>query len=806
MLTNYIAVSLRNLRGRKGYAFINITGLAVGMAAFFLISLFIQDELSYDRFHDKADRIYRVALEGTSRDGPLNTAQSATNWAPAFESELPEVERAIRIKPPNQMWLVAYENRKFFEKGFIFADSTVLDVFDFKLLQGSPEEILAVPLSVVLSESMAEKYFGDEDPIGEMLRLDNAYDFTITGVMADFPEQAHFQADFLASMSTLRQLPIYGPNYLDQPLIIQIYTYLLLAPGADPEVVTAKISDYIQRTIGPQLQSVSIEIEPLLQPLTDIHLRSNLDQEIRPNSSMATVLTLSAIAFFILMIACINYMNLATARSAGRAREVGMRKVLGADRGQLIRQFLGESLVLSSFSVIVSVILLLIVLPSFNTLTGKSLTLLSAGLIPAIGVIVAIVLICGVVAGSYPALFLSAFRPVAVLKGSSARATGSVRVRQVLVVFQFATSIVLIAATAVVFRQLEFTRNMQLGFDKENVIVVEMTDPLIRNEYQTLRERVAALPSVLSASASSSAPGFLIQRQFIRPQSASPEEQTFAQSFMVDYDFVETMGMELVSGRSHSRDHPSDTLGAFILNQEAVATLGWELSEDVIGRELTWNMGLNGTINGPVIGVVKDFHSESLHQTIEPTVITIMNQQAYFYLFVRTQAGRARETISGVKRIWNELYPAYVYQYSFLDDDVERMYAADQQLGTLFGGFASLAIIIACLGLFGLASFSAEQRTKEVGIRKVMGASVPAVTMLLTREFAWYVLSAFAVGAPIAYFGMQQWLNTFVYRTDFGLGTLFLVGLLALVIAVLTVGYQTLRAALANPADALRHE
>jgi len=481
MFKNYIAVALRNLRNRKGYAFINISGLAIGMAAFFLISLFVKDELSYDRFHDKADRIYRVALEGTSRDGPLNTAQSATNWAPAFEADIPEIERAVRIKPPNQMWLVAYENRKFFEKGFIFADSTVLDVFDFELRQGSPEKILAVPLSVVLSESMAEKYFGDADPIGETLRLDNAYDFTVTGVMADFPEQTHFQADFLASMSTLRQLPIYAPNYLDQPLIIQIYTYLLLAPGADPEVVTAKINEYIQRTVGPLLQTVSIQLEPVLQPLTDIHLKSNLDQEIRPNGSMATVMTLSSIALFILLIACINYMNLATARSAGRAREVGMRKVLGADRRQLIRQFLGESLVLSSFSVAVSIILLLLVLPSFNTLTGKSLTLLSAGLLPAIGLIVGLVIICGVVAGSYPALFLSAFRPVTVLQGSSARATGSVRLRQTLVVFQFATSIVLIAATAVVFQQLEFTRNMQLGFDKQNVIVVELTDPLIRN-------------------------------------------------------------------------------------------------------------------------------------------------------------------------------------------------------------------------------------------------------------------------------------------------------------------------------------
>lgn len=801
MIKSYVSVALRNLRSHRGYSFINILGLAIGMAAFFLISLFVRDELSYDRHHENADRIYRVVLEGTSRDGPLNSAMSATNWAPLFESTIPEIERAVRLKPPQQMWLVANENRKFFEKGFIFADSTVLDVFDFEIVQGSPDEILAVPFSVIITESMAEKYFGTEDPLGKLLRLDATYDFTVTGIMKDIPEQSHFDADFVASMSTLRT-PIYGNNFLTRPLTIQIFTYLLLSPGADPGVVTAKIDESIQSTLGSILQAVGITIEPVLQPLTSIHLGSHLDNEIQANGSMGNVLTLSAIALFFLLIACINYMNLATARSASRAREVGMRKVLGANRRQLIGQFLGESTVLSGLAVVLAVLFLFVALPGFNTLTGKSLTLLSAGLLPSVGVFLGIVVVCGILAGSYPALFLSAFKPVTVLKGSSGRSMGSTRVRQVLVIFQFATSIALIAATVVVFQQLEYAQSKQLGFDKENVVVVELSDPQIRNNYQALRERVAALPSVASASASSSAPGFLIQRQFIRPESAAQDEQTFAQSFMVDYDFIETMGMEIVAGRSHSRDFPSDTLGTFILNEEGVKTLGWDSAESAIGQRIDWGRGLIG----PVVGVVKNFHAESLHQSIEPAVITIINEQAYFYLIVRTLSGRTAEAITGVEQIWNDLYPAYVYQYTYLDDDVARLYSSDQQLGSMFGGFASLAIFIACLGLFGLASFSAEQRTKEVGIRKALGASVNSVILLLTREYAIYVLLSFVVAAPLSYFAMQRWLDTFVYRIDFNFGTLILVGLAALVISLATVIFQTSRAATANPVDALHHE
>lgn len=801
MFRNYISIALRNLRTRKGYAFINITGLAVGMASFFLISLFIQDELSYDQFHENSDRIYRLALQSNTRNGTTNTAFSAPAWAPDLEAEIPEIERAIRIKPPQQMWMVNYETKQFYEKGFIFADSTVFDVFDFNLVRGDVHEVLAVPFTVVVSESVALRYFGADDPLGKTINLDSAYDFVITGVMEDYPEQSHFTADFLASISTLRT-PIYGNNFLDLPTNPLIYTYLLLSEGSDPAIVEDKITEYFDRRLGPLLTGVGVSFKPILQPVTDIHLKSNLEAEIQANGSMTTVITLAAIALFILLIACINYMNLATARSAGRAREVGMRKVLGAERGQLVRQFLGESMVMASVSVVFAILFLVAILPTFNGMIGKNLSIMSVGLAPSMGLLVAIVLVCGLAAGSYPALFLSSFQPADVLKGASSKTTGSNVLRRGLVVFQFTTSIVLIAATVVVFMQLEYTRDKNLGFDKENLLVIQLTDPVIRNEYQVLRQRVEALSSVKSVSASQTGPGYLSQYQPVRRQSVAAQDQEFDLTFLSDFDFVETLGMKMVAGRSHSKDHPSDSLGAFIINEEAVNSLGFASAEEAINQ----NMVVFGGLTGPVIGVVENFHSKSLHQQMEPAIITIVNQQAFFYLFVRTEATRTREAIMDVGQVWAEMFPAYVYEYTFLDQDMQKMYAADIQLGRLFGGFSLLTILIACLGLFGLASFTAEQRTKEIGVRKVMGASVSSLMMMLVRDFTIYVVIAFAFGAPIAYIGMQRWLSTFAYATTFGIGTLLLVGMLALVISAMTVSYQSFRAAITNPVNSLRRE
>lgn len=802
MFRNYLQIALRTLQKQPGYAFINVFGLAVGMAAFFMIALFLSEELSYDRHFSDPDSIYRWAAEGSFRTGPVNTAASSSGWGPGLAENVPEIESVVRMKPPNQMWLVSRDDLKFLEKGFVFIDSAAFDVFGFNLITGT-QDALRAPFSLVITESMADKYFGEQDPMGQVLRLDNAYDFTVTGVMRDAEGPSHFKADFLASFTTL-QTPIYGPGFLNNQFNFAVYTYLKLRPGADPTLVREKADAYLDQAIGEQMAAAGAEIHTLLQPLTSIHLESHLDNEILPNGSMTTIWALSAIALFILAIACINYMNLATARSAQRAREVGIRKTMGAERPQLIRQFMGESVVLSLLSMLLAIVLVYVFLPTFNTAANTDLSLLSGGLLTAVVTFVGIAVLCGVAAGSYPALFLSRFQPVTVLKGAHGSAASGGGLRRVLVIFQFAISIILIVATVVVFRQLNFTRDMDLGFDREQVIVVQLTDPGIRQQYRQFRDRVSELPSVASVSASSGAPGFLLQNTPAFPEGGSAEDSYMMQSFITDFDFIETMGMELVAGRDLDRDRPADTLGVFLVNETAVAEFGWT-PEEALNRPLTLLAG-GAPFEGEIVGVVQDFHAQSLHDPISPSMIGIFNEQSYQYALIRTRAGQTREAIDAIGRIWGTLYPAYIYQYSFLDDDVDALYAADLQLGRLFGGFSFLTILIACLGLFGLASFTAERRTKEIGVRKVMGAETREIVILLAKDFTKFVGVAFLVASPLAWIGMNRWLDSFQYRVDFGIGSLLMVGLGVLLIALLTVGYQTIKASLANPVDALKYE
>ena len=801
MFRNYIQIALRTLKRKPGYAFINVFGLAVGMAAFFAISLFLSEELSYDRHFDQPEDVYRWAIEGSFRTGPVNTAMSSSGWGPGLLESVPEIESVTRMKPPLQMWLVARDDVKFLEKGFVFIDSTAFDVFGFDLVTGT-EDALRAPYSVVLTESMASKYFGMQDPMGQVIRLDNQYDFTVTAVIRDQAGPSHFKADFLASFTTLRT-PIYGVDLTTGDFNFAVYSYMKLRTGTDPEVVREKADAYIDQTIGEQLSAIGADVNSLLQPLTSIHLESHLDNEILPNGSMTTVWALSAIALFILVIACINYMNLATARSAQRSREVGIRKTMGAERSQLIRQFMGESIVLSMVSMVLAIFIVYIFLPTFNTAAGTNLTLLSGGLLSAVSIFVGIAMLCGVVAGSYPALFLSRFQPALVLKGSPGSAASGSALRRALVVFQFAISIILIVATVVVFRQLNFTQDMDLGFDREQVLVVQLTDPNVRAEYKQFRDRVEELPSVASVSASSSAPGFFVGNQPVVPDDGSPDDQFLLQAFTSDYNFVETLGVGMVAGRAPSMERPADSIGAFIINEAAVAEFGWESAEEALNHSVSFG---GGPFGGQIIGVFRNFHAESLHEPIEPAIITILNEQTYFYALIRTRAGQTRDAIEAVGNIWKDLYPAYIYQYSFLEDDVNSLYAADLQLGRLFAGFSFLTILIACLGLFGLASFSAERRVKEIGVRKVMGADTKEIVLLLARDFTKFVGVAFLIASPIAWIAMNRWLDSFQYRVDFGVGSLLVVGVGVLIIALVTVGYQTIKASRANPVDALKYE
>ncbi|MDH4273135.1 MAG: ABC transporter permease, partial [Candidatus Aminicenantes bacterium] len=693
------------------------------------------------------------------------------------------------------------KEKRFHERGFYFADPSVFEFFGFEMVKGDPATALKEPRSVVLTETAARKYFGDDDPMNQILRADNTYDFRVTGVMRDVPRNSHISFDILASFESLIALPIYSGNqYVDfqrNGLNPDVYTYLRLKKGILPVEFEEKMPAFLNKYLARQISQIGIRIEPFLQPLTRIHLHSNIEAEIGANSSIGTITIFSAIAAFILLIACINFMNLATARSAGRAQEVGLRKVVGAERRQLISQFLGETLFMAVLALLLSIVFSKLLLPVFKLLSGKelSLSLSSPNLILSL---IGVTLLVGLIAGSYPALFLSSFQPANVIKGSIRSGQANARLRQGLVVFQFAVSIVFIIGTGVVFSQLRFVQNKRLGFEKENVVVLSLGDPRARVIYRTFVERVTQSPEVISAAGASSLPGGLTNMGFFRPEGAEVSEQVPMEIIICDHDFLKTMGIELAAGRDFSLAHSTDVQEALLLNETAVKLLGWE--EQPLDKHIFF-----GNLDNRVIGVVKDFHVKSLHSKINALFLHLTsNPDPIHYIAVRIRPGNIGRTLSLIEKTWREVYPLDPFAYSFLDEDFHHLYRAEELRGRLFLAFSILTILIACLGLFGLASFTAEQKTREIGIRKVLGASTPSLVRLLAQEFMKLVLLASLISWPIAYFVMRNWLKSFAYRTGIGPETFLVATILAVVIALLTVGYQAVRAALSNPVDAIR--
>ncbi|MGH7493666.1 MAG: ABC transporter permease [bacterium] len=813
MLKNYLKIAMRNLRKHKVYSFINIMGLAIGIACCLLILLYVQDELSYDRFHRRAENIYRVALSGRARGEArlLQTARTPSPWAPVLAQDYPGVENYVRFKTPLSRWLISIPDteKRFYEKGFYFADATVFEVFDFVLLQGDAREALKRPNTVVLTETTARKYFENANPMGKVIIADNNYEFTVTGVMRAVPHHSHLRFDFLASFATLtapanaRGDFIYGAN-LDDFTIFglhpDIYTYLLLRPDFPAERLEQAMPAFLQKYAGSQLQRANLEITPFLQPLTAIHLHSHLDAEVSPNGDINYLYIFLAISLFILLIACINFMNLATARSANRAKEVGLRKVAGSDRGQIIKQFLGESILLALLATIIALVLVQTLLPWFNEMAGKHLYVsLANGWF--LLTILALVLLVGMVAGSYPAFFLSAFQPAAVLKGKLKLGAASASLRRVLVVAQFAASIIFIIGTVVVYRQLRYVQNQNLGFDKEHVLVIPVVDPPARFRYQSFKNAALQNSEVLAVSASASVPGGLIGDNLLHPEGIPENENVIMETLMVEHDFIATLGIAMAVGRDFSRDHPTDSTAAFIINEAAAKQFGWK--EAALDKKLDWA----NRREARVIGVVKDFHLKSLHQKIEPLAIHLAySPDSFVNMVVRLRPQNIPQTLAFLEEKWREVYPQHPFEYSFLDEDFDNLYRAEQVRGKIFGAFALLAIFIACLGLFGLAAFTAEQRTKEIGVRKVLGAAEAQIVFLLSKEFILLVLIANLVAWPIAYWAMRNWLQDFAYRTPLGLELFVLGGTLALVISLLTVSFQAIKAALANPVEALRYE
>jgi putative ABC transport system permease protein len=800
MWKNYITVALRNLRRHPGYAALNVAGLVVGMAACLLIGLYVREELAYDRFHANADRVYRLAAGPAEEAEPTN-ANGGYSYGPALEGAFPEVEHAVRFVKVGwgEERVFAQGERRFYEGDFFFVEPAVFEVFTYPLAEGDPTTALAEPNTIVLTAAMAAKYFPGERPLGQTLQLDpfndgRFTDYRVTGVLEPLPGPSHLPFDFLLSYASLPELASWGFD--------PVFTYVLLAPGASPDAIEARFPDFQQRYVGAE-RSRQLERRLYLQPLTDIHLRSHLNAELEPNGDVAYVYLFSAVAVLVLLLACINFVNLATARSVRRAQEVGLRKVLGAHRRQLVGQFLGEALLLSVLAAGLALALAALLLPVFNGIAGKSLSLFDAGAGRLAAGLSALTLVVGALAGSYPAFFLSAFQPAGVLKkGGTGGGLLAVRLREGLVVFQFAVSIGLIACTAVVARQMEHVRAMRLGFDRTQIVVLPLNDAIRANEgafrVELLREpgiEAVALSEQVPARAGNGS-GYAVEGR---------DEEMSAYRMFTDLHFIEAYGLEVVAGRGFSAAFPSDAPSAFVVNEAFVRDAGWGSPDEAVGKgiETGW---ADSTWAGHIVGVVEDFHLFSLRDSVYATVLHPMPLGVMNFVSARVAPGRVPAALAHLRATWERFSPAYPFDYSFLDEDFDQLHRADERLGQVFQAAALLAVLVACLGLFGLAAFVAEQRTKEIGVRKVLGATATSIVALLWRDFVRPVLAAAAVAGPLAYLAMERWLEGFVYRAPLGPGLFVLAGALTLLVALLTVGYQALRAASADPVHALRYE
>ncbi len=805
MFRNYLKTAIRNLWKFRGYTFINIVGLSIGVACVLLILLYVQTELGFDRFHEQRDHIYRLNLSVTNPQTKETSQRAIGPYRLAEELAVDFPDMTLIRFAPQGRELIELEEELFTEEAFAFVDPEVFEVFHYPLIEGDPETALQNPYSIVLSERAAKKYFKDANPIGKSLTIrDNL--FEVTAVMENVPNNSQLNFDVMASMNCARQvfsrivLENWGEGYVE--------TFARIPDGKMPADYKAPMASFI----AVKLKSWS-EASPaiVMQPLSDLYLYSKDIPSFFAGGDITYVYAFSIIALFILVIACINYMNLATARSSVRAREVGMRKVAGATRSQLVGQFLSESILLTVLALTFAIGIVYLVLPAFNNLADREIALSLAGNWSLWAGLTGIALLIGVAAGSYPALLLSAFQPVVVFSGQLRKGLKSGLVRKVLVSFQFMTSIFLLIVTGIVYQQLQYCRNMDLGFDKDHLVLIGGTPGELRGKYDQFAERLAANPNVVSSAGSSRVPpGSLSSSLKARPEGVPEEEQRGMQTVWTDFDFIETMGFELAAGRSFSRDFSADAQTAFILNEAAVKEIGWT-NETAIGKGFgsseiaDWTSGQWEERDGNVIGVLKDFHFESMKEEIVPTVYFVAPYMAWNYV-IRIKPNNIPTTIAHIEEVWKSFNIETPFEYTFVDENFATLYETEERQGRIFGIFAALAILIACLGLIGLASFTAEQKRKEISIRKVLGASSMGIITLLSKEFTWLVIIAFALATPLAWYIMDNWLEDFAYRISIGAQMFLFAGFMALLIAWVTVALQTARAAAANPVKALQRE
>lgn len=787
MFRNLIKIAIRNIAKEKIYSLINILGLTIGIACSLFLVLYILDELSYDTFHEKKERIYRVVTHFQEPDNSFSWPNAQIPLAQELEEKYTEVKRAVRfIRTGRELFVNPEKDRRFYEENFYYSDSSLFDVFTFKFINGDPSTALVKPNSLVLTASAAEKYFDDEDPVGQSLQnRDKTYN--VTGVIEDVPHNSHIEFDALASRASL-------PNELGDWGSWGVPTYVLLNENADDKLFESEFSEKIYDThLKPIFEEFGVTMEYELQPLESIHLYSNLTGE-SGGGDISYIYIFAAVAFFMVLIASINYMNLATARAARRAKEVGIRKTAGSSRWQLIRQFLTESIVITILALLISLVLIVLLLPSFNYIAGKEIVFTYLLQPKVIFTLIAIIVLVGAAGGSYPAFYLSGFEPAHVLKGQKSSGSSNANLRKVLVVAQFAISITMVISTLIVYDQLQYIRNKDLGFDKEHIVSVKMPDEEIRKNYEVLRNKLIDDPQVVEVASSSNKPGEYVSKNIMNVETENQgDEEKGVDLFFADYDFVDVMGFKVLEGRNFDRQYSTDTAAALV-NEAMVARMGWE---NPIGKKFNFP----GGNTYEVVGVLKDFHQQSFYNKIEPLAVFFRNNN--FQLHVKLKGENLTDGIKAIEENWAEVNPGKPLEYAFLDEDFDEQYQADMKRGQIFTVFSSLTIIIACLGLLGLAAYTTQQRDKEIGIRKVIGASVQNIIFLIYKDFAILIGIAVVIAFPLAYFLMEDWLSDFAYQTNIKVITFVVAVLLTLVITILAVGFHTLRAATANPVKSL---
>lgn len=806
MFKNFLKIAYRNIIRQKSYAFINIMGLSIGLACTVLIGIYVVSELSYDKFHKKSDRIYRIYLDGKMGTNKFLGPATPAPMANAIMEDYPEVESAGRLfKEGNRN--IRYQDKSFYEDNFFYADSNIFEIFTFEFVSGD-KKALMLPKSVVITQKMAEKYFGKQNPIGQSIRVMNSDSMflLVTAVVKEFPSTSHLHFDFLASMSSFP----YARN--TQWVSNSFYTYLTLKPGVKPEVLEKKMPDMVLKYIGPQMaQYLNINFDDLvksgshlaykLKKMTDIHLHSNMDFEVEPNGNMAYVYIFIVIAIFILVNACINFTNLSTARSAGRAKEVGLRKVFGSQRSSLIIQFLSESVFISLVAVIIAIILVQLALPAFGDLVNQKFDINTKQFLLLSPILLVFAVITGIIAGGYPAFYLSGFKPTEVLKGKLNKGSGNSRLRSVLVVCQFTISIFILLGTFIVSRQLQYIQNKNLGFDKEKIAVIERTDP-IRNEVKVFMDDLRGIPGIENISLSSGVPGRLMNRNGYMPEDSKTNEPLLFSVYAVDQDYAKTLGITMKDGRFFSREFPSDSL-SIVVNEAAVKYLEYD---DAVGKRLIQPGEEKDRVAYTIIGVMKDFHFESLHKPVNPMVLFLNNRYYDGYINVRMAPGDQQKTLQQITASWKKFSLESPIQYFYFGQEFNKLYKSEFQTRELLSVFSVLAIFIAVLGLFGLVSFMAERRTREIGLRKVLGSSVTRVVILLSKDVTYLVLIASIIASIAIIFSADKWLQQFAYRIGISPWLIITGGIISIVIAWLTVSYQAIKAATKNPADSLRFE